>query len=95
MNSVFDWAVFGYYLVFNLALLALMGLDKLKAVKDWRLIPEKNLLILGLLAGGLGGLISQQLFHHKIRKPVFWLVFVLAFLGHLLLWLFLIRLVGR
>ncbi len=34
MNSVFAWAVFGYYIVFNLALLALMGLDKLKAVKD-------------------------------------------------------------
>ncbi len=47
MNSVFAWAVFGYYLVFNLALLALMGLDKLKAVKDWRRIPEKNLLYFG------------------------------------------------
>lgn len=94
MNGVFGWAVLLYYLVLNLLLGGLMGLDKLKAQKDWRRIPEKNLLIIGLLAGGVGGLIGQQLFRHKTRKPLFWLVFVLSFFLHLALWFWLVRTFG-
>lgn len=95
MNSVFTWAVLLFYLLLNLLLFGLMGLDKLKAKKDWRRIPEKNLLILGVISGGLGGLIGQQVFHHKTRKPVFWLVFILGFFVHVFLWFWLVRWFGR
>ena len=75
-----------YYIGFNVVLFALMGWDKLSALQGlWR-VPEKRLLLLGVLAGGLGGLAGMQLFHHKTRKPVFWAVFTAAFFGHIALW---------
>jgi uncharacterized membrane protein YsdA (DUF1294 family) len=71
-----------YYLLANLLLFGLMGWDKLSAIKGWWRVPEKRLLILGLLSGGLGGLAGMLLFHHKVNKPKFWAVFLLGFLGH-------------
>lgn len=59
------------------------GLDKRRALRqEWR-IPEKNLLIMTLLAGGLGALLGGQLFRHKIRKWYFQLDWYLG-LGVLL-----------
>lgn len=80
-----------YYLALNVLLLAIMGWDKFCAVRDYRRVPEKTLLIMGALSGGLGGLAAMQLFHHKTRKPVFWAVFLAAFFGHIALWFLLCR----
>lgn len=75
-----------YYIGMNVVLFALMGWDKLSALQGWWRVPEKRLLLLGVLSAGLGGLAGMQLFHHKTRKPVFWAVFTGAFLGHIALW---------
>lgn len=80
-----------YYLALNLLLVIFMGWDKFCACHAMRRIPEKTLLTLGLLAGGVGGLISMQAFHHKTQKPVFWAVFIAAFFLHLALWFLLCR----
>jgi uncharacterized membrane protein YsdA (DUF1294 family) len=60
-----------YMVVLNSWVFILMGLDKKKAQQQkWR-IPEKRLLILGLIGGGLGGLLGMYLFEHKSRKLKF------------------------
>ena len=49
-------------------LFCLMGYDKHQArTSGWR-VPENNLIFVSLLGGGLGGLISRKVFHHKTRK---------------------------
>ena len=48
------------------------GIDKYKAVKDrWR-IPEKTLLLMGLMFGSIGQLAGMKVFHHKTHKWYFW-----------------------
>lgn len=69
-----------YLIIVNISLFLLMGLDKLKAKMDsWR-ISEKTLLLLGLVGGGLGGILGQQVFHHKTRKVYFTICFSLGLL---------------
>lgn len=80
-----------WYGVLNLLLVGVMGWDKFCAVRDMRRVPEKTLLVLGLLGGGIGGLIGMQAFHHKTRKPIFWAVYIAAFFLHIALWFWLCR----
>jgi len=48
-----------------------MGIDKCCAIlKKWR-IPERTLLLLGILGGGFGGLLGLFIFNHKKRKYCF------------------------
>ncbi|KAF1298681.1 hypothetical protein BAU15_11180 [Enterococcus sp. JM4C] len=67
-----------YLFIVNVYLFCLMGYDKRKAQKkQWR-VPESNLLFVGLLGGGLGGLLAQKVFHHKTRKRKFYICFLLG-----------------
>lgn len=60
-----------YLLVLNLAGLAVMGIDKYKAVRHaWR-IPEKTLFLVSILGGCAGTWIGMYLFHHKTRHWYF------------------------
>ncbi|MFV0561196.1 MAG: DUF1294 domain-containing protein [Enterococcus sp.] len=78
MSALLQNPLWLYLIVLNLYLFCLMGYDKHQArVGAWR-VPEVNLLLVGLLGGGLGGLISQRVFHHKTRKPRFTVVFLLG-----------------
>ena len=56
-----------YFLLINLLLFILMGIDKRKAVTNkWR-IKEKTLFILCLLGGSIGGIIGIYTFRHKTK----------------------------
>lgn len=67
-----------YFILVNVLLFIMMGIDKKKArQKAWR-IPERNLLLLGLFGGGLGGFLGMQHFHHKTKHPIFKVVFALG-----------------
>ena len=56
----------------NLACFTAFGIDKWKAKKDhWR-IPEKTLLLMGLMFGSIGQLAGMKFFHHKTSKWYFW-----------------------
>ena len=76
----------GYVLLINLFAFSLFGIDKRKAVKrKWR-IPEATLLTVAALGGGAGALLGMYTFHHKTRKPKFYVLgffllkdFLLAF----------------
>ena len=60
-----------YLLIINAVGLALMLIDKRKAIKNaWR-IPEKVLLGTALLGGSLGTLFGMYAVRHKTRKPAF------------------------
>ena len=65
------WLILGYAVV-NLVVFAMYGIDKYKAThKKWR-IPEATL-IGAAVFGVLGALCGMYLFHHKTKKPKFFI----------------------
>ena len=81
-----------YYLAFiSLLLFVLMGVDKAKAKRGSRRVPEATLFFLAVVGGSLGGLLGMAVFHHKtlhksfrIGFPVI-LIAQLALAGYLIL----------
>lgn len=60
------------YVVLNVVVFALYGIDKYKAIhKKWR-IPETTLLGAAVI-GVLGALAGMYAFHHKTKKPKFYI----------------------
>lgn len=60
------------FLIINLIVFIMYGIDKWKALNNrWR-IPE-NTLISAALFGAIGALSGMIVFHHKIRKPKFYI----------------------
>ena len=80
-----------YYLAFiNLLLFVLMGVDKAKAKRGSRRVPEATLFFLAVVGGSLGGMLGMAAFRHKtlhrsfrIGFPVI-LIAQLALAGYLL-----------
>jgi len=79
--SIIVW----YYVIINIFLFLLMGLDKHYAKKRMRRIPEKWLLLLGIIGAPIGGLAGMVVFSHKTRKYYFALIYILALAGHIYL----------
>ena len=76
--------IFGYYILINLVLYITMVIDKKRAIKDqWR-IPEKNMFIMAVLGGGLGGLCAMVFKRHKNRHMDFILVFTMTSILHMI-----------
>lgn len=66
----------GYFLGLNFFLFILMGMDKRAAKrKKWR-IPERRLLTLGIIGGGIGGILGMLVFHHKTHRIYFTICYV-------------------
>lgn len=75
--------IVGYYLLINLILYFTMVLDKRRAIKDgWR-IPEKNLYLLAVLGGGVGGLLAMVFKHHKNKHLDFILTYTVTAILHM------------
>ena len=64
-------------------------LDKLYAKWDRRRIPESVLLLMGLCGGATGGYIAMRLFHHKTRKPLFFILMPLMMVAEIGLYVWL------
>ena len=60
-----------YLLIINVVGFLAMGIDKLKAKKDWWRIPEGTLMMLCLLGGGIGTITGMYTFRHKTKKMKF------------------------
>lgn len=73
---------FEIYLIFvNITTFILFTYDKvqaLRATKNISRVPELNLLLMTLLAGTIGAIISMLLFRHKIKKPSFMIKFMVV-----------------
>ena len=62
------------FMLMNLLTFALFHSDKRKAEKNAFRIPERGLLGFSACFGALGGILGMILFHHKTRKPKFFLL---------------------
>lgn len=89
MNEFLRTPLWFYLIIVNVYLFGLMFYDKRQAVKNrWR-VPESNMLFMGLIGGGLGGLVAMHLFHHKTRKLKFTICYIIGILvDGLLIYLF-------
>ena len=74
-----------YYIIVNIVLFVMMGIDKVRAKRDeWR-IREATLAAAALLGGGIGGFAGMKLFHHKTKKWYFYVIFALGIILHLII----------
>jgi len=60
-----------YLIIMNLITLFAMYIDKRKAKKAKRRIPENTLFALVFLGGGIGGIAGMYAFRHKTKKAKF------------------------
>ena len=60
-----------YLLAANVAAFSLMGIDKRRAQRGKRRVPERTLFLPTVLGGALGGTLGMYLFHHKTRHWYF------------------------
>ena len=66
---------FVYLAAINLVLFAVMGLDKARARRRARRVPEATLFFLALIGGALGGTLGMLAFRHKTRHASFFIGF--------------------
>lgn len=65
------YILIAYLIIINIIGLAVMGIDKLKAMRNgWR-IPEKTLFFVAIIGGSLGSLIGMYTFRHKTKHWYF------------------------
>ena len=70
--SLINWKyVLLYLLLINVIGFFAMGIDKLKAKKEWWRIPEGTLMMICLLGGGIGTITGMYKFRHKTKKLKF------------------------
>ena len=91
-TTMVKWLLIGYLLV-NVIVFAMYGIDKYKAThKKWR-IPEATL-IGAAVFGVLGALAGMYIFHHKTKKPKFYItvpaILVLEVAAAICLYLFIL-----
>ncbi len=65
--------LWGCFAFINLLTFVMVGMDKYFARQQRRRIPESTLLSLAALGGAPLMLCAMYLFHHKTRKPKFYL----------------------
>ena len=74
-----------YYLVINIIAFVLYGDDKQRAKQHlWR-IPEKTLLGVALLGGGVGAFVGMQIFRHKTKHASFCVLVPVCIILHVIL----------
>ena len=59
------------FLVWNIAVMLVYGIDKLQAKKGGRRISEKMLISCAFSLGGCGAMFGMIIFNHKTSKPKF------------------------
>lgn len=79
------YALAALTLIMSLVSFTVMGLDKHRARKNARRVPERSLFTLALLFGAVGGSAGMYLFRHKTRHWYFALFFPLLALAQLAL----------
>ena len=87
-------AILNIYLILlagmSLVTFAVWGIDKAAAVSgSWR-VPEKTLIGMAFLGGGVGAGLGMVVFHHKTRKPLFQVAVPAAVILQVILLVFLL-----
>ena len=60
-----------YLVIINFLGCIIMGIDKLKAKRGSRRIPENTLFMFTILGGGVGTILGIYIFRHKTKKKKF------------------------
>lgn len=71
MEHEVQYLTTGYLAVMSLLGFLVMGIDKRKAVKRAFRIPEKTLLLIAFIGGGIGSFIGMYFFRHKTKHAKF------------------------
>ena len=77
-----NWFVL-YLAIINLIALVIFAMDKHKARKRKRRIPEIQLMLAALIGGSIGAIIGMKMFHHKTKHNKFRFGLPLILLLHL------------
>ena len=77
MKETLVTALWYYFAAVNILLYILMGVDKFKALKHKRRIPEKALFGFAIFGGALGGTLGMLCFRHKTKHWYFEVFFPL------------------
>lgn len=77
------YILIAYLIIINVIGLAVMGIDKLKAMRGdkWR-IPEKTLFFVALIGGSLGTTVGMYTFRHKTKHWYFTTFMPIIFVLH-------------
>ena len=73
MNLLFKILAFYLFLV-NLIAFVLYGIDKRRAIKHQFRIPEKTLLWMARIGGGIGSWLGIKVFRHKTKHTRFMII---------------------
>ena len=66
-----NWVIVGYPIVINVAAVCLTVHDKRAAVKRKRRVPEKKLMLVTALGGGVGMYLTMYAVRHKTKHLKF------------------------
>ena len=83
--SLIECVICVYVLLAGIATLLVYGLDKRNAILHRYRVPERLLLGMSFVGGSFGAVTAMYLFHHKTRKPVFYITVPLMVLMHIAL----------
>ena len=84
MLKMVDYLI-SYLVMMNAVGLAVMGLDKKKAINNqWR-IPEKSLFLVSIIGGSIGTLAGKYLFRHKTKHWYFVVGMPLILIAHVVI----------
>lgn len=65
--------IVGYLILINIIGLSVVFMDKQRAKNGYWRIKESTLLFTAAIGGSLGVLVSMKIFHHKTKKPKFYI----------------------
>ena len=65
------WIAVIYLVIINFVLFLAMAIDKSRAKRHKRRIPEATLFLLCILGGGIGGIAGMRCFRHKTKHRSF------------------------
>ena len=69
-----------YIILINIITFTIYGIDKLRAIikSSYNRVSENKLLLLSLIGGVIGAIISMLFFRHKIKKLSFMVKFIIV-----------------
>lgn len=83
--SLIETGICIYVFAAGIATLLVFGIDKRNAILHRYRVPERILLGMSLIGGSIGAITGMYLFHHKTRKPLFYISVPLMVLLHIAL----------